>query len=207
MMRILLIVFIVFILAGSGYSQDSLVMYNGKYLLGKVTDLKDSTFVVCEYQKRNKSFSKLISKEAIFSVNYKDSASQLYYYQGMDPDSPTSVEDMSSFIAGEQLARYKYHPRWTIPVGVVAGMGGTALGIYGLLVPAAYVGTTAALPVGAKHRKYFPDEKINDAPFMEGYKREAKRKRLVNTVIGSVSGILVTGITIGVLTGLDMKKW
>jgi hypothetical protein len=206
-MRVLIAFFALLFIAVYGYSQDSLVMYNGKYLLGKVTDLKDSTIVVCEYQKRNKSFSKLISKEAVFSVHYKDSASQYFYFEGMDSDSPASLADMTAFVEGEQIARYKYHPRWAIPVGVLAGIGGTGLGIYGLLVPAAYVGTTAALPVGGKHRKYFPEERVNDVAFMEGYKREAKRKRLVNTIIGSVSGILITGITIGVLTSMDMKKW
>lgn len=189
------------------YSQDSIVLFNGKTLTGNVTNDKNLTFVSCEFQKGKKLKSKLIAKEDIFGIYYKDSIVDTLYAPIAAEEITFTFDEMQRFISGEQLARAKYHPRWATICGAATGLGGIYLGFYGMLIPTAFVAVASSTPVKPVKKKYFPPDRANDEFFIEGFKQEAKRKKLVNSVIGGVSGFLVLGTAMAIMTSLDYKNW
>jgi hypothetical protein len=204
--RILLVFFIVMHVL-SLYAQDSIVLYSGKSILAKVRDEKSQTFISYQFHKGNKIKTKYLYKENIFAIYYHDSVSDMLYVPQLNDESPFTVEQMQSFVGGENLARYRYHPRWATICGTATGLAVIPLGIYGFLVPTAYVSIFASTPVKPLKKKYFPAEKVNDEFYKDGFKQEAKRKKLFNSVIGGVSGAVIIGTTLGIITALDYKTW
>jgi hypothetical protein len=189
------------------YAQDSIVLYNGKSISGKVSDNKNLTYISYQFQKKNKLKTKLLYKEQIFAIYYLDSLSDVLYVPRPDEEMSFSVDQMQSFISGENLARNYYHPRWATVCGAASGVAGIGLGFFGMLIPPAYIAVASSTPVKPLKKKYFPPEKVDDEFYIEGFKQEAKRKKLVNSVVGGVAGFIVLGTTLGILTTLDYKKW
>ena len=189
------------------YGQDSIILYNGKSIKGKVSNNKNETFVLVKLQKKNKVKTKFLDKENIFAICYKDSIRDVLYVPIEADETPLTVAQMESFVGGSNLAKYSYHPRWATVCGAVSGLGGISLGFFGMLIPTAYVAVASAVPVKPLKKEYFPAEKVNDEYYVEGFKQEAKHKKLVNAVIGGVAGFVVLGTTLGILTSLDYKTW
>ncbi len=202
----LTLAFLLFIM--NTYGQDSIIMYNGKSIIGKVHDDKNQTYISYQIRKRHKVKTYYIYKENIFGIYYKDSVSNIFYVaEPTTIGGSLSLPEMQSYISGENMARYNYHPRWATVCGTVAGLGGIYFGFYGLLVPTAYVVIAAATPVKPIKNKNFPAEQMNNEFYKNGFKQEAKRKKLVNAIIGGVSGIVVLGTTLGILTSQGYKSW
>jgi hypothetical protein len=189
------------------YGQDSIVLYNGKSILGKVSDNKNQTFISYKFQKKNKVKIKYLSKENIFAIYYRDSLDDVLYVPDVSEEVPFTIDEMQRFVSGSNLARYNYHPRWATICGAATGLGGIYLGFFGMLIPTAYIAVSSAVPVKPLKKKYFPADKVNDDFYVEGFKQEAKRKKLVNSLLGGVSGFLVLGTTLGIMTSLDYKNW
>jgi len=186
---------------GFVFSQDSLIMYNGRHFKGKILEFNNNnTAFRVQYQKKNTIKTKVFLKEDVFALYYKDSIEKILYSPIITDEEPFTVSDMKSLIGGENLARYHYHPRWATICGAVTGAGGICLGYLGLTVPAAYVAVAAVVPVKAIHKKYFPPEKVNDKLYIEGFRHEAKRKKLLNAAIGGASGVVVLGTILAILT-------
>lgn len=205
--NLLFTLFFSFLIQQFCFAQDSIVLYNGKHIMGDVNDNKNQTFISYTVVKKKKSKIKYLYKENIFAIHYKDSITDIFYTPDITEENPFTIDEMRRFISGENLARHHYHPRWATACGVVAGVGGIYFGIYGLLIPTAYVAITSSVPVSTKRKKYIPEDKKNDEIFLEGFKQEAKRKKLINSVVGGVSGAVFLGTTLGILTGLDYKNW
>jgi hypothetical protein len=201
------LVFLIIMQGINLYSQDSIVMYNGRYIKGKVSDNKNQTFISYTFKKGDKLKTKYLYKEHIFGIYYKDSIADILYVPEVSEEVPLTVSEMQRFVSGSNLARYQYHPRWATACGAVTGLGGIYLGFFGMLIPTAYIAVSSAVPVSITKKKYFPADKVNDEIFKEGFKQEAKRKKLVNSVVGGVSGFVVLGTTLGIMTTLDYKNW
>jgi hypothetical protein len=205
--RVIWLVILVIMQVTNLCAQDSIVLYNGKSILGKVRNDKNQTFISYTFLKGNKQKTKFLYKEHIFAIYYRDSISDVLYVPDVSDEVPFSVDEMQRYVSGSNLARYNYHPRWATICGTASGLGGIYLGFFGMLIPTAYVAVTSSLPVSTTKKKYFPPEKVNDEIFKDGFKQEAKRKKLVNSVIGGASGFLILGTTLGILTSLDYKTW
>ncbi len=201
MRRKLYITFLVLTVSGFVYAQDSLIMYNGQYYKGKVIEFNNNdTKLKFEVQKKNKSKIKLVQRADVFAIYYKDSISRVFYEPLMTEERPWTTDEIGRYIAGENLARYRYHAPWASAVGAVTGVGLLQIGMFGIAVPAAYMGVVAAIPVNPKSKKYFPTEKLNDEYYVEGFKYVARRKKLVNAAIGSAAGIVVFGTIAAIIT-------
>jgi hypothetical protein len=203
----LVFVLLIRLLLAEGFAQDSIVLYNGKSIMGKVHNDKNQTYITYTFQKKNKIITKSLYKENVFAVYYHDSLSDVMYVPRPDEEINFTEDQMQSYISGENFARYRYHPRWATVCGVASGLAGIYFSFYGMLIPPVYIAVASSTPVKPLKKKYFPPEKVNDEFFVEGFKQEAKRKKLVNSVIGGVSGFIVLGTTLGILTTLDYKNW
>jgi len=197
----LLIVFCGLLTCTGAYAQDSLILYSGKHYKGKIVDYnKNSTVLSMQFQKRNKLKTKVLRAEDVFALYYKDSVGKILYAPLITEEQPVSLEQMRSYITGENLAQYRYHAPWASAVGAVSGVGILFMGIWGVAVPAAYVGTVAAMPTLPKNKKYFPPEKLNDEYYVDGFKQVARRKKITNAAIGSAASVLVCGTIAAILT-------
>ncbi|MEI6122759.1 MAG: hypothetical protein WCQ95_03955 [Bacteroidota bacterium] len=207
-MKYILTLFVLFFLSSSFvFPQDSVIFYNGRNLKGRIIDFNNNETVFrFELKKKKHIKTKVLAKEDIFALYYKDSVEKVLYAPIATDENPLTILEMKSLIGGENLARYRYHPRWATVCGAVTGVGGIYLGFWGIAIPAAYVAVAAAVPVKAKRKKYFPVEKLNDELYIEGFKHEAKRKKLVNAAIGGASGVVVLGTILAILTGKNYIK-
>jgi hypothetical protein len=188
-------------------AHDSLIMYSGKHYKGKIVDFnRNKALFHMQFQNGKKLKTKVFKTEDVFALYYKDSVSQVLYNplfvdtENLDGEKPLTVEEMQSFVAGENLAQYRYHAPWSSAIGAVTGVGLFYLGIWGVAFPAVYVGVVAAMPTLPKAKKYFAPEKLNDELYVAGFKNVAKRKKLINAAIGSAASLLICGTITAILT-------
>lgn len=185
----------------SVWAQDSLIMNNGKHYKGKVVAFnKAETVLRFEVQKKKKFNTKDFQRDDIFAIYYKDSVSRILYTPLVTDEETMTLEEMSSFVAGENLAQYRYHAPWASAIGAVTGAGMFYIGMWGVAVPVAYVGLVSAMPTLPKAKKYFPPEKLNDDYYVDGFNQIARRKKLINAAIGSAASLLICGTITAVLT-------
>ncbi|HNW88645.1 MAG TPA: hypothetical protein PKN48_03225 [Bacteroidales bacterium] len=183
------------------FAQDSLIMNNGKHYTGKAVAFNQAgTVLRFQVQKKHKLKTKDLQKTDIFAIYYKDSISRVLYEPLLTDEESLTVDEMHSFVSGENLAQYRYHAPWASAIGAATGAGMFYIGMWGVAVPAAYVGLVAAMPTYPKAKKYFPPEKLNDELYVDGFKSVARRKKLVNAAIGSAASILVCGTITAIWT-------
>ncbi|MCK9612654.1 MAG: hypothetical protein PHR81_07215 [Bacteroidales bacterium] len=201
MRKAVIFVYIFFVVVASVKSQDSIVMFNGKHFKGNVIEFnKNETLLHLEVQKKKSIKTKILKKEDVFAIHFKDSISLVLYTPLITDEQPLTVEEMEDFIAGEHLAQYRYHAPWASAVGAVTGAGLFNLGMWGILIPGAYLGVAAAVPVKPTKKKYFPADKINNEYYIDGFKHIARRKKIVNAAIGSAASVLVCGTIAAILS-------
>lgn len=203
MKRSVVILFVFLFLCRDVMAQDSIIYYNGRHATGKITEFSTGQTVFrMEVNKKKRTRLKVIDKADIFAVYFKDSSARILYSPDVTVESDMTISEMESFIAGENLARYRYRAPWATACGVVSGLGGVYLGFWGFTIPAAYVGVVSAIPVKATRKKYFPPERISDEAYVEGFKYAAKRKKLKNALIGGGIGVATLGVALAILTSV-----
>jgi len=169
-------------------------MYSGTHYKGKIVEFnKSKTVLRFQIQKKRRIKTMDLQVADVFAITYKDSVSRILYAPLLTDEEPLTVDQMQSFVAGENLARYRYHAPWASAIGAFTGVGLLNIGMWGVAIPAAYVGVVAAMPTLPKAKKYFPTEKLNDEYYVEGFKYVARRKKLRNAAIGSAASLVVCG--------------
>ncbi len=112
-----------------------------------------------------------------------------------------SVEDMRHVVTGKQFAKTEYNAWWACASGFAVGAG-SMLYFYGYLrrpmiglaVPIAYAtGISFTRPTTKGIIKRHPEYQDNEY-FVYGYKNKANKKIFTNTIIGTISGLIVGGI-------------
>lgn len=196
------------------FSQDSLLLLNGKYLTGQIKDINDT--IICFRSNGLVSSNKFLYKDELFSVKQGVEEFILYKPDTSDLRSYT-VEQMSFFIKGQQDARKSYHAPFATAGGFLAGATGAFMGFWGMTtIPATYVFLTGIktpkcnlnpelkeimiydqsphLVYGKSNNVFFIATELNDIENIEcyklGYKTAAKDKKIKNAVFGSITGML-----------------
>lgn len=112
-----------------------------------------------------------------------------------------SVDDMRDVVLGKQSAKTEYNAWWACASGFAVGAG-SMLYFYGymrrpmigLAVPIAYAtGISFTRPTTKGIIKRHPEYQNNEY-FVYGYKNKANKKIFTNTIIGTISGLIVGGI-------------
>jgi hypothetical protein len=192
----------VLLIPGFLHAQDTLTMLNGNQKIVNVKEV-NSRLLYISYQnvKKNRAKLKAIELLDVYSVGYKDSARQITYVQDSNLGLVLDVDQMGSYIHGEQYAKAHYKGVGYWVGGAVAGFGGPYFlnYFYGLLVPAAYTGVVAAIPAGTKKLARQEPALYADAQFVDGYKHKVRKKSVMGALYGSLIGIGVAGVTTAII--------
>ncbi len=175
--------------------QDRVTLLTGKVLEVKSASINDSTVT---FQKFGSTSMKrrVFEKRKVFSVTFETGKEKVVY----EPDSMENEEynkaEMRMYVQGEIDAREHFRSPLTTIGGVAVGSGGAFFAIYGSTLPMLYSGSVVLFKTNMA-KQNLPDQTILDSePYINGYSTQARKKRIKNALIGSVSGYLVS---IGVL--------
>jgi len=117
-------------------AQDTLLLISGRKIIVSTIDLHDNTIAYRRIDKKDKV--KTIDPYRVFSVIYRDGTERIIY----EPDSldpiDFKVEEMRTFIKGEQDAMSLYKNDFIKYAGVGIGAGCAFLGFYGVVGPPLY---------------------------------------------------------------------
>jgi hypothetical protein len=180
-------------------AQDTVCLISGKIIQGKVQDkdLKNEDYFFVDIKKKNKIKKKLIETEDVFSVSYLNGKNEILYRtdstKGLILDQP----QMFNYMIGEQVAFNKHRTSSLIIAGGAAsGIAGGFLGLYGLLLPAAYAtGISFVEPKVQFDETNMPSRDYKEYYDM-GYKSVARSRNVKNVIISGFSGIILTGAII-----------
>ena len=120
----------------SAPAQDTLLLISGKKIIASSVDIRDNKIAY----KKNTPDSKLktIDPERVFSIIYKDGREQLIYQSDSLDPIDFKVEEMRSFITGEQDAMKYYKNNVVKGMGIIIGGSSALLGFYGIIIPPLY---------------------------------------------------------------------
>ena len=228
MKKIFLIAFIFVSANGMLFSQDSLLLLNGKILNGKITAINDTGVVIKGKGLFNKH--KYVYNDELFAVKSGLTETIVYVPDSFGNES-FSVEQMRWYIKGQQNARKNYHAPLATAGGFLAGSAGALLGFWGMTtVPISYVflagiktpecklteePNEVIMQLARQSGEYsygktnmnvinsvtYPDESLREC-YKYGYESAAKDKKIKNTVKGSVVGMIAVFAGSFILFGL-----
>lgn len=153
-----------------------------------------SSFEIKLEKKNGQLKKKFIEVNDVWSIN----DSVLYM---PTEDGEFSVEDMRNVVLGKQVAKKEFNAWWACAGGFVVGAG-SMIYLYGyerrpmlgLAVPIIYAaGISFTRPTKSGIIKRHPDYKDNEY-LVYGYQNKGRRKIFTNTIIGTLSGIVVGGV-------------
>ena len=186
----------------SAKSQDTVQMLNGEKLLVKVRDVDmKSNLVVVEFTKNSKLKSKIIPTTDVYNIHYFDGTIKPVYKMDSVEGFDLTYDEAGKFVQGQQFAMKNYKAPWITATSAVVGAASPLVlqFFYGLIVPTAYTGVMGLTkPCMKKWDKKYP-EQFNDNFFKSGFVKQARKKRVMNAVYGSLIGIGVSAITTGVV--------
>lgn len=146
-------------------------------------------------EKKNGSIKKkFIEVNDVWSIN--DSVLYMPTEEG-----EFAVEDMRNVVLGKQIAKNEFNAWWACASGFVVGAG-SMIYLYGyerrpmlgLAVPIIYAtGISFTCPTKKGIIKRHPEYQDNEY-FVYGYQNKGRRKIFTNTIIGTLSGIVVGGV-------------
>jgi hypothetical protein len=197
--RIFFILFFIPVIAGA---QDTLFLLNGNTINGKIREINpDTMFLLIQVSKKNKTKFRNINLGDLYAFSFKDSARMIIYARDTNRGIDFTPEQMGSYIRGIQFAKTKYKTPWVMAGGAAVGFAGPYMFpfILGILAPTAYCGIIGITPVHYKKQQARYPELFSDPYFVEGYKDRAKKKKVINTIISSAIGIVVSAATTTIL--------
>ncbi len=111
-----------------------------------------------------------------------------------------SVDEMRNVVLGKQYATSEFKPWWATAGGFVVGAGSMmiasrygqmTIGLAGAIVYAG--GISFVRPTKKSIQNKYPNYAENEY-FVYGYQNKARRKVFINTIVGTISGVVVGGI-------------
>lgn len=201
------------------FAQDTLVMMNGKYINGDVVKVENQ-IVFLKVPKKDDFKIKKVEIEDLFSIQYRDNSSTVFYEQDSSMGYYRTQEEMYTYIKGSNYAHNVFKSPLSTAGGFVTGLTGGVIGFWGLTVPTAYTALT-----GTYSPKFVYDETlimnysprflvnttiedeegmndeteeielvetpiIYDKNFLEGYAETAKDKKTKNALKGAFIGFV-----------------
>lgn len=179
--------------------KDTIWLLNGESLVASNIYINEDGILTYK-NKRNKS--KLIDLEYVFSIVDSNNQEKLFFEPNTIENTYFTIEQMRSFIKGENAAIKDFHSPMSTVSGIVTGAGSIYLlpsvlhlnVFFSPIIPA-----VNSLIVGSfnykekKIKKKYPD-KADDMYFIAGYRGVAMHKRTNNSIKGGIIG-LGLGIT------------
>jgi hypothetical protein len=200
-----LIITILCFISFATYGQDTLTFLNGKTDCVILYELNPVDEYITYHSLKNPKKMYILSLRELYSISYKDSIHIITYEQDSSARLELNTEQMSYYIRGEQFASKHYKAPWITVGGVVAGTAGPVIlrAYLGFLVPTAYCGIVGISKVHLKKQQAKYPELFNNEYFIDGYKDQAKHKKVKNAIWGSLVGLGVGLITYGILSSTN----
>jgi hypothetical protein len=171
------------VIAFSVHAQSKILKLNGRTIDIKSYSLKGDWLF---YVKQDDVKEKLRKMERfdVFSVLTDDGTEEIIYDPDTVNEGDPTVEQVRRYIMGEWHGMQMYHPPWTKPAGVAAGIGSGFIGFYGPPFIFGYALVAGAIPV----KKIPPSDTIdpvvfNSDEFITGYRRFARNKKMRDGLI------------------------
>ena len=197
-MRSIITAIMVLLICSAAYSQTKLSLLDGtRYNVKDYTFFNDnSSSIEIKLEKNNgKLKTKYIDLNDIWA--FGDSILYVPTQEG-----EYSVEDMRNVVLGKQTGKDEFKAWWACAGGFVVGAGSMfyfgaykSQPILSLAVPIVYAtGISFVRPTKKGIMKRHPEYSDNEY-FVYGYQNIGRRKIMINTIIGTLGGIVVGGVT------------
>lgn len=146
-------------------------------------------------------YTKRLNSENVFSVTYASNNKEVVVYSPdtlgllvldtIQPEIEYTVNEMRNYIKGRIDGR-KHKAPWATVGGIAAGLAGAPLGaFYGPLIPGAYVAVVASRSPRIDFNNVSDPTLMGDEAYEDGYTKSARRQKVKNVVIGSLSSLAV----------------
>jgi len=199
-------------------AQDSLLLMNGKIILGKISKVESGKVY---YSLMEKTRLKSIETDDLFSISYNNLGIKYFYSHDTTSGNFLTRDEMYTFLMGQNYARENYRAPLSTAGGVLFGITGGVIGFWGMTIPCAYVFISGIKEPGFVYNeklpyqfdiKYIETEPLivnkpgfsNERPkimpegtpifadplFKEGYIYAAKDRKVKNAIIGGVAGFV-----------------
>lgn len=198
-MRKIILISILILTSAITFSQAKLSLIDGsQYNIKDYSFLPDNnspTELQIRMEKKNgKIKTKYFDTNDIWSIN--DSILYLPTQEG-----EFSVYDMKEVVLGKQIARDEFNAWWACASGFVVGAGSMIYifsyerrPMLGFAVPIVYAaGFSFIRPTKRGIIKRHPEFQ-DDEYFVYGYQNKGRKKIFTNTIIGTLSGLVVGGV-------------
>lgn len=191
MFRLLFLILFGFLFL-EGFSQDRILLLNGRELRGYITD---TAFNYVEF--REKSDDKKIQRieaERIFSFTFENSGTEYIVYEPdtTDPDYFT-IHEMRMFMYGENEARMHYKTPYTMAGAVLVGFATGFSPFIPLLltpvVPGIYTFLIGTQFIRINRKAIANKLYLSEETYIYGYEKIGKAKRVQNAIFGSLIGL------------------
>ncbi len=148
-------------------------------------------------------YSKKKYVQDVFSVTYGETGEEVIVYSpdtlglfvidSLSPDLEYSVSEMRRYLQGRTDGKNHKAPLATVGGIAVGGVGAFLGAFYGPLLPAAYVLIVSATQPRVNEDIVNDKKLIGDEAYEDGYIKSARRKKIKNIVISSMT-TLVAGV-------------
>ncbi len=163
-------------------AQDTLLLISGRQIVVSSIDLNNNTIAYRRIDKKDKL--KTIDPYRVFSVKYRDGSERIIYQpDSLDPID-FKVEEMRTFIKGEQDARYLYKNNFIKYAGLGIGAGCAFLGFYGVVGPPLYATVVGSYSPNVEKRLTI--KVSGDAAAALGIEDSSYLNRVTGNVVGPV---------------------
>ncbi len=170
---------------------SEILKLNGKKIYTDTLLVDTSNYV---FYTNKKGKTKAIEKTEVFSIE-QNSETQIFYIPDTISDSFT-VAEMQDYLQGMQDG-YNHKSYVFISGGIIVGLATPLtfplIGMSDALtpIPPALYTMLIAIPKVNEKKIDVPKEYKNNEHYIFGYQNAAKKKRIVNTIISSLSGLAV----------------
>ncbi len=209
MRKRIILPFLLLCIIDFAYSQDTLLLVNGKRIVCCVKEVSENhKLIFYEVVGKRGPKYKYIDFSEVYMINYQFGTKQNIYKQDSIKGFNLTFFEVGKFIEGEQFAMKNYKAPWvTVGGGAVGAVTPVALPVlYGLGAAIGYVGAFAIIkPSKNKWEDKYP-KLFEDKAFKNGFTTQARKKRIMNSIYGSLIGFGIAAITTGIIYSVDKKK-
>lgn len=183
-------------------AQDSLLLLNGRTVLGQVND-DSGVDLIFDVQKGSKVKTLRYTRWDIYSYTKGEQRTVLYRKDSL-LGFELSPQDMRYYMHGQNDARFGYNPRPTMYAGFALGCGAAVAtngDFRGLAMPMVY-SLAMQIPVIRIRQSAISDQRNTVSEYyVEGFNKTARSKKFVSGFLSSFAGVVVGSLVLTLADG------